>query len=138
MSSSQETEAQGAAPRLSVSLVLHGPSVQEASSSQRPSPWEPGRQIQAPAPAWFGKNSRRSRRISRGGDLHRKGKKNSRVLPPFPETPDVSVHSRETCFPCTALTFKPRINSHNGGTWDSPVGKPHGKAPDPLIHLKEA
>ena len=30
--------------------------------------------------------------------------------------PDVSVHSRETCFPCTASTFKPRIDSHHGGT----------------------
>ena len=42
--------------------------------------------------------------------------------------PDVSVHSRETSFPCTASTFKPRIDSHHGGTWDSPVGKPRGKA----------
>ena len=42
--------------------------------------------------------------------------------------PDVSVHSRETCFPRTASTFKPRIDSHHGGTWDSPVGKPGGKA----------
>ena len=42
--------------------------------------------------------------------------------------PDVSVHSRETCFPCTASTFKPRIDSNHGGTWDSPVGKPRGKA----------
>ena len=42
--------------------------------------------------------------------------------------PDVSVHSRETCFPCTASTFKPRIDSHHGGTWDSPVVKPRGKA----------
>ena len=42
--------------------------------------------------------------------------------------PDVSFHSRETCFPCTASTFKPRIDSHHGGTWDSPVGKPRGKA----------
>ena len=42
--------------------------------------------------------------------------------------PDVSVHSRESCFPCTASTFKPRIDSHHGGTWDSPVGKPRGKA----------
>ena len=42
--------------------------------------------------------------------------------------PDVSVHSREKCFPCTASTFKPRIESHHGGTWDSPVGKPRGKA----------
>ena len=42
--------------------------------------------------------------------------------------PDVSVHSREACFPCTDSTFKPRIDSHHGGTWDSPVGKPRGKA----------
>ena len=42
--------------------------------------------------------------------------------------PDVSVHSRETCFPCSASNFKPRIDSHHGGTWDSPVGKPRGKA----------
>ena len=42
--------------------------------------------------------------------------------------PDVSVHSRETCFPCNASTFKPRIDSHHGGTWDSPVGKRRGKA----------
>ena len=41
---------------------------------------------------------------------------------------DVSVHSRETCFPCTASTFKQRIDSHHGGMWDSPVGKPRGKA----------
>ena len=40
----------------------------------------------------------------------------------------VSVHSRESCFPCTASTFKPRIHSHHGGTWDSPEGKPRGKA----------
>ena len=54
--------------------------------------------------------------------------------------PDVSIHSRETCFPCTASTFKPRIDSHHGGTWDSLreslVGKPRGKATDPLIHAK--
>ena len=41
---------------------------------------------------------------------------------------DVSVHFRETCFPCTASSFKPRIDSHHGGTSDSPVGKPRGKA----------
>ena len=42
--------------------------------------------------------------------------------------PDVSVHSRASCFPCTASTFTPRIDSHHGGTWESPVGKPRGKA----------
>ena len=46
--------------------------------------------------------------------------------------PEVSVHSRETCFPCTASTFKPRIDSHHGGRgtalWESFLGKPPGKA----------
>ena len=42
--------------------------------------------------------------------------------------PDVSVHSREISFPCTASTFKPRIDSHHGGNWESPVGKRRGKA----------
>ena len=78
-----------------------------------------------------------------------KGDRNSSVVSPFPEHPEFSVHSRETCFPCTASTFKPRIDSHHGGTWDSPVGKPGGKASweslvgmprrkatDPLIHGK--
>ena len=40
-----------------------------------------------PFPAWSGKNSRRSRCISRGCALHRKGERNSRVVPPFPESP---------------------------------------------------
>ena len=80
-----------------------------------------------------------------------KAERESRVVPPFPEFPDVSVLSRETCLPCTAWTFKPRIDSHHGGTWDSPVGKhrgkasweslegkPRGKAKDPLIHAKRS
>ena len=39
-----------------------------------------------PFAAWSGKNSRRSCRISRGGTLHRKGERNSRVVLPFPES----------------------------------------------------
>ena len=42
--------------------------------------------------------------------------------------PDVSVLSRGTCLPCTASTFTRRTDSHDGGTWDSLVGKPRGKA----------
>ena len=46
----------------------------------------------------------------------------------------------ETFFPYTASTFKPEIDSHHGGAWDSPVetleGKPRGKASDHLIHAK--
>ena len=85
-------------------------------------------------PAWSGKSSRRSHRISRGGALQRKGERNSRVVPPFPESRRCISPFRETCFPCTASTFKPRIDSHHGGTWDSPVVKLRGKTTDPLIH----
>ena len=59
---------------------------------------------------------------------HRKVERNSRVVPHSQSPPDVSVHSRETCFPCTASNFKPRIDSHHGGSWGSPVGKPRGKS----------
>ena len=79
-------------------------------------------------PCVSGKNSRRYRRMSRGGALNSKGDRNSRSCHDSQSPPDVSVHSRETCFPCTASTFNPRIESHHGGTWDSPMGKPRGKA----------
>ena len=70
------------------------------------------------------------RLISRGGALHRKGERNSRVVPPFPEFPRCLSPFQGNLLPCTASTFKPRINieTHHGGTWNSPVGKPHGKA----------
>ena len=77
---------------------------------------------------WSGKNSRRSCRISRGVALHRKGERNSRVVTPFPESTRCLRPYRENCFPCTASAFKPSIDSHHGGTWDSSVGKPRGKA----------
>ena len=63
-----------------------------------------------------------------------KAERESRVVPHSQSIPDVSVHSRVTCFPCTRSTFKPRVESHHGGTWESPVGKPRRKATDPLIH----
>ena len=89
-----------------------------------------------PFPAWSGKNSRRSRRISIGGALHIKCERNSRVVPPFPESPRCLSPFQGNRFSCTASTFKPRINSHNCGTWDIPVGMPRGKATAPLIQAK--
>ena len=53
-----------------------------------------------------------------------------------PERPTSNSHGDWTCFPCTASTFKPRIESHHGGTWDSTVDKTRGKATNPLIHAK--
>ena len=49
-------------------------------------------------------------------------------MPPFPESPRCLSPFQGNLFSLTASTFKPRINSHHGGTWDSPVGKPRGKA----------
>ena len=49
-------------------------------------------------------------------------------MPPLPESPRYLSPFQGTCFPCTASTFKPRIDSHHSGTWGSPVGKPRGKA----------
>ena len=94
-----------------------------------------------PFPAWSGKKSGRSRRISRGGDLHRKGERNSRVVPPFPESPRCLIPFQENLF----FPAMPRVSSRGSthttvacGTalWESLVGKPRGKATDPLIHGK--
>ena len=88
-------------------------------------------------PAWSGKNSRCSRRISRGGALHRKGERNSRVVPPFPESTrclspfhgklfsphflDIQAEDR--------LTPRWHVGQPCGKTsWESLVGKPRGKA----------
>ena len=104
----------------------------EEARESRPHPEEPRFRLVAREegsfPCLIGQESRRSCRISRGGAPHRKGERNSRVVPPFPESPDISFHSRETCFHRTASSFKPRIDSHHGGTWDSPVSKTREKA----------
>ena len=102
-----------------------------------------------PIPAWSGKISRHSRLISRGGALPRKGERNSRVVPSFPESPRCLSPFQGNLFSLHCLDVQARIDSHHGGTWDSPVGKPRGKASweslegkprgkatDPLIHAK--
>ena len=48
-------------------------------------------------------------------------------MSPFPESPRCLSPFQGYLFSCTASTFKPRIDSHQGGSWDSPVGKPCGK-----------
>ena len=93
----------------------------------------------------MGQNSRRSRRISRGGALHRKGERNSRVGPPFPESPRClspfqgNQHSLH-CLDFQAedrLTLRWHVGQPCGkASWEILVGKPRGKATDPLIHVK--
>ena len=50
------------------------------------------------------------------------------MVPPFPESPRCLSPFQGNLFSLHCSTFKPRIDSHHGGTWDSPVGKPRGKA----------
>ena len=96
-------------------------------------------------PAWSGKNSRRSRRISRGGALHRRGERNSRVVPPFAESLRCLSPFQGNLFSLHCLDFQAqgRLSSrwHVGqpcgkASWESLVGKPRGKATDPLIQAK--
>ena len=98
-----------------------------------------------PVPAWSGKNSPRSRRISRGGALHRKGKRTSRVVPPFPESPRCLSPFQGNLYSLHCLDFQAedRLTRrwHVGepcgkASWERLVGKPRGKATDPLLYAK--
>ena len=71
--------------------------------------------------------------------------KNSRVLPPFPEAPRCLSPLQGNLFSLLCLDFQaedrftPRwhVGQPCGkASWESLVGKPRGKAPDPLIHAK--
>ncbi|KAI4580574.1 hypothetical protein MJG53_010116 [Ovis ammon polii x Ovis aries] len=93
-----------------------------------------------------GKNSRRFRPISRGGALHRKGERNSRVVPPFQESPRCVSPFQRNLFSLHCLDVQaedrlpPRV--HVGqpcgkASWESLVGKTRGKIKDPLIHAAD-
>ncbi|KAI4559200.1 hypothetical protein MJG53_017726 [Ovis ammon polii x Ovis aries] len=90
-----------------------------------------------------GKNSRRSRRISRGGALHRKGERNSRVVPPFQESPRCVSPFQRNRFSLHCLDVQaedrlpPRVHVAQPcgkASWESLVGKTRGKTIDALIH----
>ncbi|KAI4555749.1 hypothetical protein MJT46_014372 [Ovis ammon polii x Ovis aries] len=90
-----------------------------------------------------GKNSRRSRRISRGGALHRKGERISRVVPPFQESPRCVSPFQRNLFSLHCLDVQaedrlpPRVHVEQPcgkASWESLVGKTRGKTIDPLIH----
>ena len=89
------------------------------------------------------------RRISRGGAVHRKGERNSRVVPPFLESPRYLSAFQGSLFPQHCVVFQtedqltPRwhVGHHCGkASWENLVGKrrgkPRGKATDPLILVK--
>ena len=77
----------------------------------------------------------------------RKGERNSRVVPPFPESPRCLSPFQGNLFSLHCLDFQAEARLtprwHVGqpcekASWESPVGKPRGKATDPLIHGKES
>ena len=120
----------------------------EEAREFHPHPQEPRFRLLArkedPFPAWWGKNSPRSRRISRGGALHRKGERNTRILPPFPESGRCLRPFQGNLFSLHCLDIEaedpltPRW--HLGqpcgkASWESLVGKPRGKATDNVIHV---
>ena len=124
-------------------------STREEPRESRPYPEEPLFGLLAREevsfPSWSGKNFRRSRRISRGGALHRKGERNSRVVPPFPESPRYLSPFQGILFSLHCLKFQaedrltPRrheVQPCGKASWESLVGKPQGKATDPLIPVK--
>ena len=84
-----------------------------------------------PFPAWSGKNSWHSRRIQEEALSTGKARGTPGSCHHSQSPPDVSVHSRETCLPCTASTFKPRIThttvARGTALWERLVGKPRGK-----------
>ena len=79
----------------------------------------------------------------RGGALHSKGERNSRVMPPFQESPRCLSPFQRNLFSLHFLDFHaedrfpPRwhVGQPCGkASWESLVGKTRGKTIDPLIH----
>ena len=75
--------------------------------------------------------------------MHRKCEKNSRVVPPFQESPRCLSPFQGNLFSLHCLDFQAECRltprSHVGqpcgkASWESLLGKPRGKATDPLIH----
>ena len=123
----------------------------DEARESRPHPEEPRFRLLAREkgtfPAWSEKNSRRSRRISRGGTLIRKGERNSRVVPPFPECPRCSSPFQGNLFSLHCLDFQAEdrltplwhVGQPSGkASWESLVGKLRSKATDPLIQANRS
>ena len=76
-----------------------------------------------------GKNSQRFCRISRGGALHRKGKRNFSVVSPFAESPRCLSLLQGNALPrfCSLGSIHTTV-ARGTALWESLVGKPLGKA----------
>ena len=81
-------------------------------------------EMRDPFPTWSGKNSGHSHRISRGGALQRKGERDCRVVPPFPESPGCLIPFQGNLFSLHCLDFQ--AEDRLTPRWH--VGQPCGKA----------
>ena len=81
-----------------------------------------------PFPSCSGENSRRSRRTSRGCALHRKGERNSSVVPPFPEPPRCLSPFQGNLFSLHCLDFQTKDRDTPRWHVGQPCGKHCGKA----------
>ena len=83
-------------------------------------------------PASSGKNSRRFDASQEEAHCTGKARGTHGSCHHSKSPPDVSVHSRGSCFPCTASTFTLRIDSHLVARvttlWESLLGKPRVRA----------
>ena len=100
-------------PDISVSTL-------EEARESRPHPEEPRFHLLAREDGSFhcvfGKDFPVFRRISRGGALHRKGERNSRVMPPFLKSARCLSPFQGNLFSLHCFDFEPRIDTHHGGT----------------------
>ena len=115
------------------------------SSPRSISALERNPQVPAPTPHKVLGPGIDGRGISRGGALHRKGERNSRVVPPLPESPRCLSPFQGNVFSLHCLDFQaedrltPRwhVGQPCGKAWwESLLGNPRGKATDPLINAK--
>ncbi|KAI4585929.1 hypothetical protein MJG53_006163 [Ovis ammon polii x Ovis aries] len=125
-------------------------STREEAPGSRTHPGEPRFRLLArdegSFPCFVGKEFRRSRRISRGGALHRKGERNSRVVPPFQESRRCFSPFQRNLFSlhCLDVQAEDRLppGVHVGqpcakASWESLMGKTRGKTIDPLLHAAD-
>ena len=137
-------------------------STREEARESRPHPEEPRFRLLAKEegsfPCLVGKEFPAFPSHPKRSALHRKGERNSRVVPPFPESPrcinlfqrnEFSLHSLDfqaedqltprwhVGHPCGKASWESLVGKPRGtAPWESLEGKPRGKAKDPLIHAK--
>ena len=105
-------------------------STREEARESRPHPEEPGFHLVALDDGFFSSFVWKEFPAFPSQLKRRRSQQEKREKPQcratIPRDPQMSVHSRGTCFPCTDSTFTPRIHSLHHGM--SHVGQPCGKA----------